>query len=399
MKSRDLFSLALEALVAHRLRYGLSALAIGVGVCAVVAMSSLGEGTRRFIATQASAFGTSVVGIYPGKVATQGIPGAMGGSARKLTIDDARALARLPGVLAATPYAGGSGAVEFGGRSRRVIVMGVGPEMPRAWSMRVAAGRFLPDVDWDRTSGAVVLGPRVARELFGSANPLGHPVRVARARLRVVGVMESKGTMLGFDLDDVVYIPVANALALFNRPELAEVDLLAASVEQSRVLAPRARQLMLERHDDEDFTVVTQEDGMHAIGSILEVIAGTVTGIAAISLLVGAIGIFSVLWVVVEERTAEIGLVKALGATHAEVLRWYLCEAALTAGVGGLAGLLVGGGGAALLARFVPAIQAYTAPAIVVAALAMALGTGLLAGVLPAARASGLDPIAALRTE
>ncbi|HET7224556.1 MAG TPA: ABC transporter permease [Candidatus Eisenbacteria bacterium] len=399
MSGRDLLSLSIEALLAHRLRYGLSMLAIAVGVFAVVAMSSLGQGTRRYIEAQASTFGTSVISINPGKVSTQGIPGAMGGSARKLTLDDARALARLPGVVAATPYAGGTAELEFGGRTRRVLVMGVGGRMPEAWSMRVAAGRFLPDVDWDRRSALVVLGPRAARELFGGQSPLGHAVRIARARYRVIGIMESKGQMLGFDLDDVAYIPVASAITLFNRPELAEIDMLAASIEGSRRLAERARALMIDRHRDEDVTIVTQADAMKMVGSILSVVTGTVTGIAAVSLLVGAIGIFTVLWIVVQERVAEIGLVKALGATRDQVLRWYLCEAALTAIAGGLAGLLAGAGGAALLARAVPAIEAYTPPGVALLALGMALTAGLVAGIVPALRAAGLDPIESLRAE
>jgi putative ABC transport system permease protein len=400
MRLADLLSLALEALTSHRLRYGLSALAVGVGVCAVVAMASLGEGTRRFIQEQASTFGTSIVGINPGKVATMGVPGAMGGSARKLTLDDARALARLPGVVAATPYAGGTAEVEFGSRGRRVLVMGVGGRMPRTWSLRVAVGRFLPDVDWDRGTAVVVLGPRLKRELFGDGNALGQQVRIGRARFRVLGVMEAKGQLLGFDFDDIAYIPVANALRLFNQSELGEIDLLATSVEESQRLAERARRLMIDRHGgEEDVTIVTQVDALKMIDNIMDVVTGTVTAIAAVSLLVGAIGIFTVLWIVVRERIQEIGLVKAIGGTNRQIMAWYLCEAALTAAAGGTAGLVVGAGGAALLARVVPAIQAYTPLGIVVAALGMAFGVGLLAGVAPALRAARLDPVESLRTE
>lgn len=400
MRFRDLLSLAVEALTAHRLRYGLSALAVGVGVCAVVAMASLGEGTRRFIQAQASTFGTSIVGVHPGKVATMGIPGAMGGSARQLTLDDARALARLPGVLAATPYVAGTAEVEFGSRGRRVLAMGVGGRLPEVWSMRVAAGSFLPDVDWERGTPVVVLGPTLKRELFGDGNALGQQVRIGRARFRVLGVMEAKGQMFGFDLDDLAYLPVANALRLFNKSELGEVDLQAASMAESQHLAERARRLMIDRHGgEEDVTIVTQADAMKMIDSIMGVVTGTVTGIAAVSLLVGAIGIFTVLWIVVQERVQEIGLVKALGGSNAQIVAWYLCEAALTAAIGGAAGLIVGAGGAALLAFAVPAIEAFTPLAIVIAALAMAFGVGLLAGVAPALRAARLDPVEALRAE
>jgi putative ABC transport system permease protein len=400
MRVTDLFSLAFEALRAHRLRYGLSALAVAVGVCAVVLMSSVGEGARLFMVEQLSAFGTSVVGINPGKVETAGIPGAMGGSARRLTLDDARALARLPGVVAATPYAGGSSLVEAGNRGRRVIVMGVGGQAPRTWSMKVGAGSFLPDVDWERGMPVAVLGPTLKRELFGEANALGEVVRIGKARFRVVGLMESKGTMLGFDLDDVAYIPVANAMRLFNRPELAEIDLLARSIDESALVAERARALMVERHGgEEDVTVVTQRDAMRTVDGIMRVVTGTVTAIAAISLLVGAIGIFTILWIVVHERVREIGLVKALGGTRAQVLAWYLCEAALTALAGGVAGLALGAGGSALASQLLPGLKAYTPPGVVGAALGMAIGVGLLAGVAPALRAVSLDPIEALHTE
>ncbi|HTK31266.1 MAG TPA: ABC transporter permease [Candidatus Saccharimonadaceae bacterium] len=400
MSLRDLFSLSVEALLAHRLRYGLSALAVGIGLGAVVAMSSLGEGTRRFIQAQATMFGTSVVAVNPGRVSTMGVPGGAGGSARKLTLDDARALARLPGVISATPYAGGTAEVEFERRGRRVLIMGAGGRAPDVWSMRVAAGRFLPDVEWDRGSAVAVLGPTLKRELFGNVAAVGRQIRIGQARFRVIGVMESKGMMFGFDLDDIAYVPVADALRLFNRPELGEIDLKATSIDDSERLRERARRLMIDRHGgEEDFTVMTQADAMKVIDAIMDVVTGAVTAIAGVSLLVGAIGIFTVLWIVVQERVREVGLIKALGATDAQVLSWYLCEAALTAGVGGTAGLVAGAGGAALLARLVPAIQAYTSPLVVAIALGVSLGVGLLAGVAPAMRAARLDPIEALRTE
>jgi putative ABC transport system permease protein len=255
-------------------------------------------------------------------------------------------------------------------------------------------------VDWERGAAVAVLGPTLKRELFGGGSALGEIVRIGQARFRVVGLMESKGSMLGFDLDDVAYIPVANALRLFNRPELGEVDLLASSTEESERVAQRAHALMIDRHGGrDDVTIVTQHDAMRTVEGILRVVTGVVTAIAAISLMVGAIGIFTILWIVVHERVQEIGLVKALGARRSEVLAWYLCEASLTALAGGALGLLMGAGGAALLARVVPGLNAYTPPGVVAAALAMAILVGLAAGVAPALRAVSLDPIEALRVE
>ena len=399
MRLRDLLGLSLEALSAHRLRYGLSALAIAVGVSAVVLMSSIGEGARRFILGQVSMFGTTIVGVHPGRIETRGMPGP-GGSARKLTLDDARVLRRLPGVVDAVAASYGTALVQHGDRSRRVIIYGGTAQIPRVWLMGVATGQFLPDVDWDRASPVTVLGPTLKRELFGEQNALGGIVRIGEARFRVIGVMESKGQYLSLDMDDAAFIPVANALRLFNRSELAEVNLLAASVEESERVAERARSLMIQRHGgDEDVTIVTQKDALSVVDNIMRVVSATVTAIAAISLLVGAIGIFTILWIVVQERIQEIGVVKALGGTRAQILSWYLCEAGVTAGVGGAAGLLVGVGGSALLSRVVPGLDAYTPPAIVAAALVMAVGVGLIAGVAPALRAARLDPVEALRAE
>lgn len=399
MRFGDLLKLALEALGAHRLRYGLSALAIAVGVAAVVMLASIGEGTRLFIMKQMMQFGTTLIAVNPGKTETGGVPGMLA-SQKKLTVDDARALSRLPGVTGTAPLTYGSAAVKFGSRSRRCYVYGTTWEASRVWSMPVAAGQFLPEMDFDRGAAVIVLGPKLKRELFGDANALGEAVRVAESRFRVIGVMEAKGQMLGFDLDDAAYIPLANAIRIFNRPELDEIDLQAANDREIDPVAERIRATLTSRHDGhEDFSITTQKEAQETVGNILAVVSGVVTAIAGISLVVGAIGILTIMWIVVNERVNEIGLVKALGARRNQILLWYLFEAAFTAVLGSVVGLVAGLGAAWLLSAVIPGLSVSVAPSIVIAAVVMALVVGLAAGVAPARRAAGMDPVEALRAE
>jgi len=327
------------------------------------------------------------------------MPGTLS-SHNKLTLDDARALSRLPGVNAAVPFAMGSAAVKYGNRTRRVYVYGVSSDATQVLSMGVSIGQFLPEMDFDRGAAVLVLGPKLKRELFGDETPLGAAVRVAESRFRVIGVVESKGRMLGFDLDDSAYIPIANAMRIFNRPEVDEIDLIAASNDDIDPVVDRMRALLIDRHDgQEDFTITTQREAQATVNNILNIITGVVTAIAAISLLVGAIGILTIMWIVVQERIGEIGLVKALGARRHQILLWYLSEAAVTALVGGVAGLAVGLGGATLLAAVVPGLAVSVQPMIVGAAVVTALLVGLTAGVVPAQRAARLNPVEALRAE
>ena len=388
------------ALWGHRLRTGLSALGVTIGVLAVVLLTSLGQGTREYMVSQFSQFGTNLIGIAPGKVKTFGIPGVFGGTTHRLTIDDAVTLSRLPGVQQAVPVVIGAAHVEAGSLGRDVFIYGVTHDASAAWRFPVAQGIFLPEMEAQRRGAFAVLGPTLARELFGEASPLGQRVRVGSQGFLVVGVMEPKGQFLGIDLDDSAYIPAASAMDLFNAPELNEIDLVASSHDAVGEVVERARSVLTARHhESEDFTITTQTDMLDTLGRILDIVTMAVTAIACISLLVGAIGILTILWISVHERTSEIGLLRALGVSKGSVERLFLAEAAIIALGGGAAGVAAGYAACAILRFTVPDLPVSTPPSAALAALAMSLVVGLASGFLPARRAASLDPVDALRTE
>jgi putative ABC transport system permease protein len=399
MLPADAIKLSMRAVSSHPMRTFLTALGIAVGIAAVVLLTSLGEGIHRFVLSEFTQFGTNLIGITPGKTSTTGFAGAVISNVRPLSLADAVALSRLPRVLAAVPVVQGNAAVKYRSRSRRTYIFGVGAAAPKVWNIKVAQGRFLPDDDPRIARAFVVLGSKVKSELFGNQNPLGRRVRIGSEQYRVLGVMETKGQMLGFDLDDAVYIPAARTMALFNRQSLMEIDLLYAAGSSSEAVAKSAKNLLIARHGSEDFTIITQDQMLDVLGSVLNVLTIAVGALGGISLLVGGVGILTIMTIGVHERTDEIGLLRALGAGQRQILGLFLTEAVVLAGIGGLAGLAIGAGGAWLLQELVPALPTHTPLIYVVMAEFLAVFIGLLAGVLPAQRAARLDPIEALRAE
>jgi len=398
--SGELIALALGAVSAHRLRSFLSMLGIAIGIASVILLTSIGEGTRTYILNQFTQFGTNIVAITPGKAKTLGLPGVLGGTTHKLTLDDAVAVGRLPEIESVVPLAFAQARVEAQGRGRSVFIYGVTPGLPEVWKFRVRQGGFWPEGDPRRAPPLAVLGPTLKRELFGDESPLGSFVRIAGRRFRVIGVMEPKGDMLGFDIDDAAYVPVSIAMQIFNMDEVTEIDAIYdPSIPAERVVAS-VTELLIRRHDgNEDFTILTQEAMLSVFGNVMDVITLSVGAIAGISLLVGAIGILTMMWISVGERTAEIGLVRALGGTRGQVQGLFLVEAAALALLGGAVGVTAGLGLCALLRTAVPGLPIETPPEFVAAALTVSLATGLASGVLPARRAARLDPIEALRDE
>lgn len=400
MEASGYVELGLGAVRSHRLRSFLAILGIAIGIAAVIVLTSIGEGTRRYILRQFTQFGTNIIAINPGKVETIGIPGVFGGTTHKLTLEDAEAIRRVPDVRSVVPMAMGQARVEGGGRGRSVFIYGSTSDLPEVLKFQIGVGSFLPPGDPRRGGMVAVLGPTLKRELFGERNALGEFVRIADFRLRVIGVMAPKGRILGFDIDDSAYVPVATTMRMFNLDELQEIDVSVVHESLSERVADRITALLTERHGGkEDFTLMTQTEMLRVFGRVMDMITTAVAAIAGISLLVGAIGVFTMMWITVGERVSEIGLLRAIGATAREVQGLFLLEAVVLTMLGGVLGV-VAGLGVALLARLaIPGLPVYTPLEYVGVALGVSALTGLVSGVLPARRAAALDPVTALHAE
>jgi putative ABC transport system permease protein len=399
MNTADFLSFTMGSLRAHRLRTALTALGIAVGIAAVILLTSIGEGLHRFVIAEFTQFGTHLISVTPGKIQTHG--GSLGAvnTVRPLSIEDAVALSRAPYVQVSDPVVQGNADVKHLGKSRRVTLYGVGPDFAAALRMRVAIGEFLPQEDMLSARALAVLGSKVAREFFAGDNPLGQRIRIGGERYRVVGVMQSKGQVLGFDLDDTVFIPVARALEMFNRESLQEIHVTYEPTAPVAEVEQGIKRILIARHGAEDFTVTPQQKMLEVFGTVLDAITFAVGAMGGISLIVGGVGILTILTIAVAERTSEIGLLRALGATQGSVLLLFLGEAALLAAIGGAAGLLLGWGVAAALQVALPGLPVHTPWRYALIAEIVAVVVGLAAGVLPARRAARLDPLEALRSE
>lgn len=399
MRLADTLRFARDAATGYPMRTTLSVLAMSIGVAAVVILTALGDGARRYVVGQFSSIGTNLVIVLPGRSGTGGFnpANAITTTPRDLTVDDAAALRRASAVSRLAPLAVGTSEISFGGKLREVMVAGSTAEFIPIRNFELAQGSALPDEDWGRGSPVAVIGAKIREELFGNEPAVGKLIRVGDRRLRVVGVLKPVGQGLGMNTDELVIVPVSLAQAMFNSNTLFRILVEARSREAIPEAKEQVMEILKQRHrGEEDVTVITQDAVLATFDKLLGALTLGVAGIAAISLAVAGILVMNVMLVAVTQRTGEIGLLKALGATAQTIRLAFLAEAAMLSTVGAVVGYLLGQLGAFGLRQAFPVFPAYPPDWAVIAGLSTALLTGLLFGVMPARRAARLDPVQAL---
>lgn len=399
MNIAEYFFLAIRALRTNKIRSILTMLGIIIGVASVILLVSIGTGLQAFVTSQFASLGSNKVFVLPGKVDLKNMGGRPTTPVSKFELSDVADIMRSSDVITdVTPVVTKTGTITYQGEISRADVFGVWGNYFAMGNFSVDKGTSITQNDVERMRKVVVLGSKPAKDLFGDTNPVGKTVTIEDIRYQVKGVLVSKGGggALGADIDERIVIPFTTALRQFNqsRPYM----LLVEASDQDAVVeaASDIRRVLLRRLKADDFTVLEQKELLSTITQFLSVITVALGGIAAISLLVGGIGIMNIMLVSVTERTREIGLRKAVGATGRDILLQFLIESVIVSLVGGIIGILLGGAGSLALRSFV---QTEVSLWSVLLASGFSAFIGIVFGVAPAIRAARLDPIEALRYE
>ena len=396
-------TMAVQTLVANKMRTSLTMLGIIIGNAATIATIGIGEGAQKYISGQIESLGTNVLFVSPGSREARRLPGA---TPQTLVVADAEAIAaQVPNIQGVSPELNGSETVRYQNKNFSALIFGTTPDFVKVRNFEVAEGRFISDIDVQRQNQVVALGSDLATALFGNANPIGQKVRIKNVSLEVIGVMKPKGTSFGTNYDETALLPIttmANQIAGTRSPygiPVSFIYIAAPSVSTMSVTKFQIENLLRLRHqivDEDDFTVRSQKDLLTTFNAITGALTLLLAAVASISLLVGGIGITNIMLVAVTERTKEIGLRKAVGASQQDILIQFIIESALLAITGGLVGTGVAVGGIILIASFTP-FQAGVSGGAVLLATSVSGATGLFFGIFPAKQAAKLDPIIALR--
>lgn len=405
--------IALRSLAANKLRSSLTMLGIIIGVAAVIALLGVGRGASAAIDSQINSMGTNLLFVSPGSTSSNGVRTAQG-SAQTLTYEDALTLndpENLPAVAAVAPQADAMGQVVYLGNNVNTRIIGVTADYGPVRNYTVQEGDFITEANVTGKSSVAVLGANVASTLFGDVSPIGQSVRINNITFKVIGVLTAKGGSGMGNQDDMVVVPITTAMARLARGRagsgnlISQISVQVVDARQMDAAVEQISAVLRQRHNiryEDDFTVRSQQDMLASATAITDVLTLFLGGVAGISLLVGGIGIMNIMLVSVTERTREIGIRKAIGATRQNVLSQFLTEATILSVFGGLVGVVVGAGIAHLISGVsvgTMTLQPVISPDSVLLATLFSLGVGLFFGIYPAWRAAGLHPIEALHYE
>ncbi|HCC68739.1 MAG TPA: hypothetical protein DEP99_02510, partial [Nitrospiraceae bacterium] len=393
--------ISLDSLRANRLRSVLTMLGIVIGVAAVILLVSIGEGAKRYIQKQFGELGSNILVVVPGKTAKEGGMHMGTSAVRELRYSDAVFLEkRARNILYAMPVVVGTSWIKHGGKSRDAYILGVNEDYLDARNLGIATGRGISDSDVDFVRRVCVLGKTVAKEIFGEANPLGSSVTIGNARYRVIGILQPKGNVLGYNIDDMVFVPTTAAQKLFDTDALFNITVKVKNADLIDDAEMEIREIMIKRHaNKETFSILSPDEMIAVMDRILNIMTAVLVGIASISLIVGGIGIMNTMLVSIKERMREIGIRKAIGAKNRDILIQFLSESIALSLIGGIGGVLIGVSVSFGIPYFIDFLPTKIVWWSVILAFSFSVAVGIFFGVYPARKASLYDPVVALRYE
>ncbi|MBI4835276.1 MAG: ABC transporter permease [Planctomycetes bacterium] len=389
------FNIAVQTLLLNKFRSVLTMVGIAVGIGITIIFVSMGQSAQGFITAQIQSmgFGSNALVVHPGEMDPPIEPS-------KLTYDDAEQVKnRIPEVIDVIPVVIGSRNARFGNKEDRTMVQGLTANYPRLVNHKVAEGKFFSDIDVDSRRRVCVLGKTIRNKLFGAFSPIGEKIWIGTTKFTCIGEMEEKGEMLGFNMDDIILIPITTAQSLLGTKKILEMVVWAKEEKDLPIIREKIKDMLMKRHKGEDdFHFHTQDEMLSILGTIINALTGFIVAMAALSLLVGALGITNIMLGSLAHRTREIGIRKALGAKDSDIRRQFLLEAGFIGIIGGIIGVGCGSAVSFVVLTLI-GMPVWIPWWIIVSALIFCTGIGLVAGVFPAVRAARLSPMEALRYE
>ena len=387
---------ALTAILANRMRSFLTVLGIVIGVTSVILLISLVSGLQTYITAQIESLGSNLLIVIPGRIGGARSPGGV--QANRLTFQDAVNLrGKLSEEAKVSAAIQRNATLKYGNKEDiGAAVFGVEADYWQIISLKITEGRFFKASEEEANRKVAVIGPSVKSTLFGQGRSLGQTIDVAGLKYAIIGILDSRGAVFGIDFDNSIYIPFTSAQRQFGIDRLNTIYITANNAEAVKDIQIKATQILGKRLSEDEFTVQTQEQTLSTISQITRVLSAALGGIAAISLIVGGIGVMNIMLVSVTERTREIGLRKAVGAKPSDIRNQFLIEALTLSGLGGVIGIILGIGISLIIGRFITTTVPLWS---IVLSFGFSMLVGVIFGVAPAIRAARLDPIQALRYE